>query len=207
MEELGDPLEGEVLGDDHQHPLGEPELAQAGEDQPGLDGLAEPHLVGEHEAGAPVGEDAPGGAHLVRQHVDAGGEQRAQAVGAAQRLEPDHAGAEREGARRAGVAGGEPVEESAGRLIERGVVGDGDERAIAAGDHGHALAPGEADGDPAGVLAHLEHDPDAPRGLCPVDELLPLLPAHSLGPLPLRLARNHSFNPGQDRALGASDDR
>jgi hypothetical protein len=73
-----------VLWHDDQDPLGEPELAQAGEDEPRLDGLPEPDLVGEDEAGDPVGEDAPGGADLVGEDVDPGGEERAQAVGAAQ---------------------------------------------------------------------------------------------------------------------------
>jgi hypothetical protein len=180
VEELGHPLEGQVLRHDDQHPIGEPELAQAGEDQAGLDGLAEPDLVGQHEARAPVGEDAPGGADLVREDVDAGGEERAQAVGAAHGLEADHPGAEREGAGRAGVARGQPVEQATGRPVERGLVGDGDEGPVATGDHGHSLAAGEADGESAGVLAHLQHDAHAPRGLGPVDELLPLLPAHAV---------------------------
>ncbi len=167
-----------MLGDDDEDPLGQAELPETGEDEARLDGLAEAHLVGEDEAGDAIGEDAPGGADLVREDVDAGGEQRAQAVGAALGLEADHAGAEREGAGRSGVARGEPIEESTGRLIQRGVVRHRGERPIAPRDHGDAFAPCETDRDPAGVLAHLEHDSDAPPGLCPVDELLPLLPGH-----------------------------
>ena len=185
VEELRHPLEGEVLGHDHQHALGEAQLAQAGEDEAGLDGLAETHLVGEDEARGAVGEDAAGGAHLVREDVDAGGEERAQAVGAAQGLEPGHPGAQREGRGGAGVAGGEPVEEAAGGAIERGVVGDEHERPVTAGDDRHPLAAGEAHGEPASVVAHLEHEPDSPRGLGPVDELLSLLPRHSAGALPV----------------------
>ena len=125
VEELGQPLEGEVLGHDHQDPLGEAELAQAGEDQAGLDRLAEADLVGEDEARDAVGEDAAGGADLVGEDVDAGGEERAEAVGAAQGLEPEDAGAEREGGGRAGLAGGERVERAAGVGVDGGVVGDG----------------------------------------------------------------------------------
>ena len=66
VEELGEPLEGEVLGDDDEHALGDAELAEAGEDEPRLDGLAEADLVREDEPRHAVLEDPARRAHLVR---------------------------------------------------------------------------------------------------------------------------------------------
>ena len=201
VEELGQPLEGEVLGDHHQDALGEAELAHAGEDQAGLDGLAEADLVGEDEAREAVGEDAAGGADLVGEDVDAGGEERAEAVGAAQGLEAEGAGAERPGGGRAGLAGGERVERAAGVGVDGGVVGDGQQGRVAAGDHGDAVAAGEADGHAAAVVVDLDDDADAPGALGAVDDLLPLLEGHSGGVVPLCEAERGGQEGAQPREV------
>jgi len=203
VEQLRQPLKGKVLRNDHQHAFGKPQLAHAGEDQACLDRLAEAHLVREDEPRDSVREDATRCPDLVRQHVDAGGKQRAETVGSSQRFEPRHPSPKGERARGAGVAGREPVEKTAGRPIERRVVGDGDERGVAARDDGDSLAPREADGDPATVLCHLHHETDAPCGLGAVNEFLALLPSHWLRVLvSLPVGGGQPFKARTSRALG-----
>ena len=142
VEELGEPLEREVLGDDDEDALGDAELAHAGEDEARLDRLAEADLVREDEARQAVGEDAAGRAHLVREDVDARREERPSESGAAERLEPGDAGAERERGGGTVLARGERIEGAAGpSLLERGVGRYLGERGVAAGDDRHALAP------------------------------------------------------------------
>ena len=132
-------------GTDDQHALGEPELAQPGEHEPRLDGLAEADLVGEDEARHPVAEDPAGRADLVREDVDARGEERAEPVRAPERLEPDDLGAERE---RGGPPACPEASASSGPptpLLDRRVVRDLGERRIAPRDDGDPVPPREAD--------------------------------------------------------------
>ena len=182
MEELGEPLEGEVLRDDDEGALGDPELAEAREDEARLDRLAEPDLVREHEARHAVREDAACRPDLMRQHVHAGGEERAQGIRAAERLEADDARAERERRGRPRVARRDALERSSRPLLEGRVGRDLHQRRIPARYHRDPLAPREADREPSALVRHLDHDPDAPAALGPVDHLHAGLPGH-LGPL------------------------
>ena len=203
VEELREPLEREVLGDDDEDALRDAELAQPGEDEARLDGLPEPDLVGEDEARHAVGEDAPGGADLVREDVDARGEERAERVGAAERLEPEDARAQREGAppgRRspaASASSGPPAARSIG--VSAGT-------SASAGSRPETtvmpVAAGEADGDAAALVSDLDDDADAPAALGAVHDLHPGLPRHP-GAITIRHRGRSSepFRP-RDGALG-----
>ncbi len=201
VEQLREPLEGEVLGDDDDDALGDPELAHAGEDEPRLDRLPEPDLVGEDEARHAIRQDAPRGAHLVREHVHARGEERAERVRAAERLEAHDAGAERERGRRAGVAGGELVERPARPLLDRRVGGDLDQRRIAPRDDGEPVAPGEAHGEPPALLRHLHDHPHAPASLGAVHHLHAGRPRHRAPPYHRHPGRSSTPFPGEDGRL------
>ena len=191
VEELGQPLEGEVLGDHHQDPLGEAELPQAREDQARLDRLAEADLVGEDEARQPVGEDAAGGADLVREDVDAGGEERAEAVGAAQRLEAEDAGAEGEGRGRAGLAGRRARRAGRPRVGSSGVSAGTSSRAGSRAETTVTPSrPAKRTASAAAVVADLDDHAHAPGALGAVDDFLPLLEGHSAGVVPPARGRN-----------------
>ena len=205
VEELGEPLEGEVLGDDDEDALGDAELAHAGEDEARLDRLAEADLVGEDEPRQPVREDPAGGADLVREDVDAGGEQRAERVRAPERLEPGDAGAERERGGRAVLARGERVERATGpRLLERGVGRDLDERGVAPGDDRDAFPAGEADREPPPLVGDLDDHAHAPAALRAVDHLRPCFPGHRWRPLTIGTRAGKARPPSRPSRLGPS---
>ena len=181
VEQLGEPLEREVLGDDDEHALREPELAEAGEHEPGLDRLPEAHLVREDEARHAIREDPAGGADLVREDVDARREERAEGVRAAERLEAHDPRAERERRDRSRVPGRDRLDRTADGALERRLRRHLEERGIAARDDGDALAPGEPDRDAPPLVRDLHDDADAPALLGAMHDLDPWLPRHHDG--------------------------
>jgi hypothetical protein len=169
-----------VLGNDDEHPLRDPELAQAGEDESRLDRLAEADLVREHEARVAVGEDAAGGADLVREDVHPRGEERAQTAGAPERLEASHLRPEAERGGAARLPGRERVERARrAHLLDGRVLRHRRQRRVPAGDDRHAVPAGEADRQAAAVVPHLDDDPHPPAALRAVHDLHPWFPAHA----------------------------
>ena len=78
--ELAEPLHGEGGGRHHQGALGTPGAQEASEDEAGLDGLAEAHLVGQEPAHGIGGGGPFGHVELVREELDASAQERAQAA-------------------------------------------------------------------------------------------------------------------------------
>ena len=115
VEQLRQPLHGQMRRRHHQGALHQACVQQRGEHQARLDGLAQPHLVGEHEARLRRREHLVRHRDLVRLHVDARGEERPQGVRAAQQIEAHRLGAEEKILRRAPAAGGELL----GRALPR----------------------------------------------------------------------------------------
>jgi len=115
VEELREPLHGEVRGRDDEGALDEPRVEQRREDEARLDRLAEADLVGEHEAGLGRREHVVRDRDLVRLHVDAAGEERSQGVGAALEIEPDGFRSEREVLRTSPPAAGELLDGTCAR--------------------------------------------------------------------------------------------
>ena len=186
VEQLGQPLEGEVLGHDDEHALGEAELAQAGEDQARLDRLAEAHLVGEDEARHAVGEDAAGGADLVRAARGRG--RRGARPGSRRGAAPPggrRGCAARKAPARPGRPRGQRVERARRPQLSMGVsCGDRGERRVAAGHHRHPVAAGEAHRQPATLVGDLDDHADAPGPLGAVHHLHARLPDAMRAPLP-----------------------
>ena len=94
VEQLRQPLDGEVARRDHQAALHQARVEQAGEHQSGLDGFSQADLVRQHEARLRRREHLVRHADLVGLHVDPRGEQRPERVRAALEVEPHGLGAE-----------------------------------------------------------------------------------------------------------------
>ena len=77
---LGLPLAHQPLGRHHQHALGHAAQLQFAQDQPGLDGLAQAHLVRQQVANAVLAHGSVERIELVRQRDDAGLDGRQQQV-------------------------------------------------------------------------------------------------------------------------------
>ncbi len=79
------PLSGNTFGRDNQGSAHQSAQLEFAHDQPGLDGLAETHLVGQQVAHAVAGDGPGQGVDLVRQRNDVGlhGSQQHMALGGA----------------------------------------------------------------------------------------------------------------------------
>jgi hypothetical protein len=97
VKQLGQPLHREVAGGDHQHPRGEAGEAERGEDHSPLDGLPQPHLVGENEPGPARREHPLHHRDLMELHHHPAREQRPQRVVPSLLVEPQGLPAEEEG--------------------------------------------------------------------------------------------------------------
>ena len=82
--QLAQPLDDQGVGHHDEGALGAAGVEQPGEDQAGLDGLAEPHLVGQQPAHRIGGAGPLGGVELVGEEADAAAQEGAQAARLAQ---------------------------------------------------------------------------------------------------------------------------
>ncbi len=131
VEQLREPLHGQVRRRDHQAASDQPRVQQGREHEARFDGLAEAHFIGEHEARRAGGQHLVRHGDLVRLDVDAAREQGAERVGAALEIEADHFAAQAE------VGGRAPASESqllggTGALRERTQIGFAADRGLLA---------------------------------------------------------------------------
>ncbi len=107
--QLAEPLHGQRLRGDDEHPLGATGAHQVVEDQAGLDGLAQADLVGQQPAHGVGARGALGHVELVGEQVDPAAEKRPQAVSLAQRRQVQRVQPQREGLEAGHLARGQPL--------------------------------------------------------------------------------------------------
>ena len=162
VEQLGEPLEGEVLRDHHEHALGEAELLSPAKTRPASTVFPRPTSSARTKRGMRSARMRPAaptwcGRTWTREERSAPSESARRS--ASKRSDP---GAQGERGRGRRLAGGEGVERARGGLLDGRVRGDLDERGIAARDDGDPVAPGEADREPPPLVGDL-HDDATPQ--------------------------------------------
>jgi len=107
--QLAEPLHGQRVGRHDQCAVGPAGVQQMVEHETGLDGLAQPDLVGQQPAYRVAARRALGRVELMREETNTPTEKRPESVGLACRGEVQHVEAHRELLGRVDVAAGEPV--------------------------------------------------------------------------------------------------